>query len=48
MLICPCLQASGVELHWPTKLALSPLDGSLHIVDDSQVPEHPSHYGESV
>ena len=28
---------SEVELHWPTKLALSPLDSSLHIVDDSQV-----------
>lgn len=28
---------SEVELHWPTKLALSPLDSTLHIVDDSQV-----------
>ena len=26
-----------VELHWPTKLSLSPLDSTLHIVDDSQV-----------
>ena len=29
--------AHTVELHWPTKLALNPLDNSLHIVDDSQV-----------
>ena len=29
--------ANEVELHWPTKLALSPLDSTLHIVDDSQV-----------
>ena len=28
---------SEVELHWPSKLALSPLDSTLHIVDDSQV-----------
>ena len=26
-----------MELHWPTNIALSPLDSSLHIVDDSQV-----------
>ena len=30
-------QAADVELHWPTNVALSPLDDTLHIVDDSQV-----------
>lgn len=36
----PCrggLPASQVELQWPTGLALSPLDGSLHILDDHVV-----------
>ncbi|ROT60768.1 hypothetical protein C7M84_021644 [Penaeus vannamei] len=36
----PCtgaLPASQVELQWPTSLALSPLDGSLHILDDHVV-----------
>ena len=32
-----CFQAADVELHWPTNIALSPLDDTLHIVDDSQV-----------
>ena len=26
-----------VQLNWPTELAISPLDGSLHIVDDGVV-----------
>ena len=30
-----------MELHWPTNIALSPLDSSLHIVDDSQVLDIP-------
>ena len=34
------LQADSVELHWPTKIALNPLDNSLHIVDDNQVPSN--------
>merc|ERR1740128_1095554 len=25
-----------IELHWPNKLAVSPVDGSLHIVDENQ------------
>ncbi|XP_071524010.1 teneurin-a-like isoform X5 [Panulirus ornatus] len=36
----PCtggLPANQVELQWPTGLALSPLDGSLHILDDHVV-----------
>ncbi|KAK7023664.1 Teneurin-2 [Halocaridina rubra] len=36
----PCrggLAANQVELQWPTGLALSPLDGSLHILDDHVV-----------
>lgn len=36
----PCsggLPAGQVELQWPTGLALSPLDGSLHILDDHVV-----------
>ncbi|XP_069941027.1 teneurin-a isoform X3 [Cherax quadricarinatus] len=36
----PCtggLPAAQVELQWPTGLALSPLDGSLHILDDHVV-----------
>jgi hypothetical protein len=28
--------ASQVELHWPAQLAVSPLDNSLHIVDNNQ------------
>ena len=31
------VQADSVELHWPSKIALNPLDNSLHIVDDNQV-----------
>jgi len=30
-------EADDVRLQWPTKLALSPLDNTLHIVDDSMV-----------
>ena len=26
-----------VQLNWPTELAISPLDGSLHIVDDGVI-----------
>ena len=26
-----------VQLNWPTELAVSPLDGSLHIVDDGVI-----------
>ena len=26
-----------VQLNWPTELAISPLDGSLHIIDDSVI-----------
>jgi hypothetical protein len=26
-----------VELHWPAQLAVSPLDSSLHLVDNNQV-----------
>jgi hypothetical protein len=36
----PCkgaLQASQVQLQWPTGLALNPLDGSLHFIDDRLV-----------
>ena len=36
----PCAQtflASQVQLQWPTKLALNPLDSSLHIVDDTMI-----------
>lgn len=36
----PCtggLPANQVELQWPTGLALSPLDGTLHILDDHVV-----------
>ncbi|XP_068237244.1 teneurin-a [Palaemon carinicauda] len=36
----PCtggLPSSQVELQWPTSLALSPLDGTLHILDDHVV-----------
>jgi hypothetical protein len=36
----PCkgaLPASQVQLQWPTNLALSPLDGSLHFTDDRLV-----------
>ncbi len=30
-------QASEARLQWPTALALDPLDGSLHVVDDTMV-----------
>ena len=36
----PCAQtflAGQVQLQWPTKLALNPLDSSLHIVDDTMI-----------
>ena len=40
----PCNNEGGssmsvdqVQLNWPTELAVSPLDGSLHIVDDNVV-----------
>lgn len=36
----PCkgaLQASQIQLQWPTGLALNPLDGSLHFIDDRLV-----------
>ena len=29
--------AEQVDLHWPSRLALSPIDGSLYIVDENQV-----------
>jgi hypothetical protein len=32
----PSYLASEVELHWPAQLAVSPLDSSLHIVDNNQ------------
>ncbi len=34
----PCqgsLDADQVQLNWPTELAVSPLDGALHIIDDN-------------
>ena len=31
------LVASEVQLQWPTKLALNPLDSTLHIVDDTMI-----------
>ena len=36
----PCkrmFEAGEVQLQWPTKLELSPLDGTLHIVDDTML-----------
>ncbi len=33
----PSYLASQVELHWPAQLAVSPLDSSLHLVDNNQV-----------
>ena len=30
-------QSSDIQLQWPTKLALNPLDHTLHIVDDTMV-----------
>ncbi len=36
----PCegdLPAAEVQLNWPTELAVSPLDGALHFVDDGVV-----------
>ncbi len=33
--------AAQVELHWPAQLAISPLDGSLHLVDNNQVDRWP-------
>ena len=36
----PCLGSlplQEVQLNWPTDLAISPLDGTLHVVDDSMV-----------
>ena len=36
----PCsgsLPAAEVQLNWPTDLAVSPLDGALHFIDDSMV-----------
>ena len=31
------MSVDQVQLNWPTELAVSPLDGSLHIVDDNVV-----------
>jgi len=36
----PCegaLSVDEVQLNWPTELAISPLDGSLHFIDDNVV-----------
>ena len=33
----PAYLADEVDLHWPSRLALSPVDGSLYIVDENQV-----------
>lgn len=38
----PCLStflASQIDLQWPSKLAINPLDGNLHIVDDTMILE---------
>ena len=29
--------ASEVQLNWPSELAISPLDGTLHFIDDNVV-----------
>jgi len=29
--------ADKVDLHWPGKLGVNPVDGTLHIVDENQV-----------
>jgi hypothetical protein len=36
----PCsgwLPAAEVQLNWPTDMAVNPLDGSLHFIDDNMV-----------